>query len=81
VEFSNLQSPLAEWPQTWEPAVLGRGLLWEPGRFGDESPVRTTIAAAVGIPGKSLVEIDVIAYIYVRFLNQLFIVGKGAMGV
>mgnify|MGYP000948386062 CR=1 FL=1 len=33
------------------------------GRFGDEPPVHTTIAAAGGIPGKSLVEIDVIAYI------------------
>jgi 2-iminobutanoate/2-iminopropanoate deaminase len=33
------------------------------GRFGDTPPVRTTIAAAGGIPGKSLVEIDVIAYI------------------
>ena len=33
------------------------------GRFGDEPPVRTTIAAAGGIPGKSLVEIDVIACI------------------
>jgi len=33
------------------------------GRFGDEAPVRTTIAAVGGIPGKSLVEIDVIAYI------------------
>ena len=33
------------------------------GRFGDEPPVRTTIAAAGGIPGHSLVEIDVIAYI------------------
>jgi enamine deaminase RidA (YjgF/YER057c/UK114 family) len=33
------------------------------GRFGDEPPVRTTIAAAAGIPGNSLVEIDVIAYI------------------
>jgi enamine deaminase RidA (YjgF/YER057c/UK114 family) len=33
------------------------------GRFGDEPPVRTTIAAAGGIPGNSLVEIDVIAYI------------------
>ncbi|HVX67674.1 MAG TPA: RidA family protein [Bryobacteraceae bacterium] len=32
------------------------------GRFGEEPPVRTTIAAA-GVPGKSLVEIDVIAYI------------------
>jgi 2-iminobutanoate/2-iminopropanoate deaminase len=32
------------------------------GRFGDEPPVRTTIAAA-GLPGNSLVEIDVIAYI------------------
>lgn len=32
------------------------------GRFGPEPPVRTTIAAA-GIPGNSLVEIDVIAYI------------------
>ena len=32
------------------------------GRFGDEPPVRTTIAAA-WVPGDSLVEIDVIAYI------------------
>lgn len=32
------------------------------GRFGAEPPVRTTVAAA-GLPGKSLVEIDVIAYI------------------
>jgi 2-iminobutanoate/2-iminopropanoate deaminase len=32
-------------------------------RFGPEPPVRTTIAAAGGIPGNSLVEIDVIAYI------------------
>lgn len=32
------------------------------GRFGDEPPVRTTIAAA-WIPGNSLVEIDVVAYI------------------
>ena len=32
------------------------------GRFGDAPPVRTTIAAA-GVPGNSLVEIDVIAYI------------------
>ena len=33
------------------------------GRFGAEPPVRTTIAAAGGIPGNSLVEIDVIASI------------------
>jgi 2-iminobutanoate/2-iminopropanoate deaminase len=33
------------------------------GRFGSEPPVRTTIAAAGGIPGNSLVEIDCIAYI------------------
>jgi enamine deaminase RidA (YjgF/YER057c/UK114 family) len=33
------------------------------GRFGPEPPVRTTIAAAGGIPGNSRVEIDVIAYI------------------
>jgi enamine deaminase RidA (YjgF/YER057c/UK114 family) len=33
------------------------------GRFGAEPPVRTTIAAHAGIPGNSLVEIDVIAYI------------------
>jgi 2-iminobutanoate/2-iminopropanoate deaminase len=33
------------------------------GRFGEYPPVRTTIAAAGGIPGNSLVEIDVIAYI------------------
>jgi len=32
------------------------------GRFGENPPVRTTIAAA-GVPGNSLVEIDVIAYI------------------
>lgn len=32
------------------------------GRFGENPPVRTTIAAAGGIPGDSLVEIDVIAY-------------------
>ncbi len=32
------------------------------GRFGDDPPVRTTIAAAAGIPGDSLVEIDVIAF-------------------
>lgn len=32
------------------------------GRFGAEPPVRTTTAAA-GVPGKSLVEIDVIAFI------------------
>ena len=33
------------------------------GRWGSEPPVRTTIAAAGGIPGNSLVEIDVIACI------------------
>jgi 2-iminobutanoate/2-iminopropanoate deaminase len=33
------------------------------GTFGDEPPARTTIAAAGGIPGNSLVEIDVIACI------------------
>ena len=33
------------------------------GQFGENPPVRTTIAAAGGIPGNSLVEIDVIAYI------------------
>jgi 2-iminobutanoate/2-iminopropanoate deaminase len=33
------------------------------GSFGAEPPVRTTIAAAGGIPGNSLVEIDVIACI------------------
>jgi enamine deaminase RidA (YjgF/YER057c/UK114 family) len=33
------------------------------GRFGNEPGVRTTIAAAGGIPGNSLVEIDCIAYI------------------
>jgi len=33
------------------------------GRFGVEPGVRTTIAAAGGIPGNSLVEIDCIAYI------------------
>ncbi len=33
------------------------------GRFGPEPPVRTTIGAAGGIPGNSLVEIDCIAVI------------------
>ena len=33
------------------------------GRFGQEPPVRTTVAPAGGIPGDSLVEIDCIAYI------------------
>jgi 2-iminobutanoate/2-iminopropanoate deaminase len=33
------------------------------GRFGPDPPVRTTIAAAGGIPGNSLVEIDCIAYV------------------
>ena len=33
------------------------------GRFGDQPPVRTTVAPAGGIPGNSLVEMDVIAYI------------------
>jgi len=33
------------------------------GRFGENPPVRTTVAASGGIPGNSLVEIDVIAYI------------------
>lgn len=33
------------------------------GRFGPEPPVRTTVACASGIPGDSLVEMDVIAYI------------------
>ena len=33
------------------------------GRWGKIPPVRTTIAAAGGIPGDSLVEIDCIAYI------------------
>ncbi|MDQ6663359.1 MAG: RidA family protein [Acidobacteriota bacterium] len=33
------------------------------GRWGDNPPVRTTVAPAGGIPGGSLVEMDVIAYI------------------
>ena len=33
------------------------------GRFGANPPVRTTIAAYGGIPGNSLIEIDVIGYI------------------
>src|SRR5207245_11360103 len=33
------------------------------GRFGPEPGVRTTIAAAGGLPGNSLVEIDCIAYV------------------
>lgn len=33
------------------------------GRFGEAPPVRTTVACAGGIPGNSLVEMDVIAYI------------------
>ncbi len=32
------------------------------GKFGELPPVRTTIAAAAGIPGNSLVEIDCIAF-------------------
>src|SRR5579884_1589351 len=32
------------------------------GRFGDNPPVRTTVSVA-GVPGNSLVEMDVIAYI------------------
>jgi 2-iminobutanoate/2-iminopropanoate deaminase len=32
------------------------------GRFGDQPPVRTTVAVS-GVPGNSLVEMDVIAYI------------------
>ena len=32
------------------------------GRFGDKPPVRTTVAVG-GVPGASLVEIDVIAYV------------------
>jgi 2-iminobutanoate/2-iminopropanoate deaminase len=35
--------------------------VWQ-GKFGPEPPVRTTVSVA-GVPGKSLVEIDVIAYI------------------
>jgi enamine deaminase RidA (YjgF/YER057c/UK114 family) len=33
------------------------------GRFGDNPPVRTTVSPAGGVPGNSLVEMDVIAYI------------------
>lgn len=33
------------------------------GRFGENPPVRTTVAPAGGVPGNSLVEIDCIAYI------------------
>lgn len=33
------------------------------GRFGSVPPVRTTVSPAGGIPGNSLVEIDLIAYI------------------
>jgi 2-iminobutanoate/2-iminopropanoate deaminase len=36
------------------------------GRFGKNPPVRTTIAAAGGIPGNSLVEIDCIAAINLK---------------
>ena len=32
------------------------------GRFGDNPPVRTTVATFGGVPGDSLVEIDCIAY-------------------
>lgn len=32
------------------------------GRFGDNPPVRTTVAVFGGVPGDSLVEIDCIAY-------------------
>ena len=33
------------------------------GRFGTEPPARTTVSPAGGLPGKGLIEIDVIAYI------------------
>jgi len=33
------------------------------GRFGEQPPVRTTVSPAGGVPGNSLVEMDVIAYI------------------
>lgn len=33
------------------------------GRWGDNPPVRTTVSPAGGVPGNSLVEMDVIAYI------------------
>jgi enamine deaminase RidA (YjgF/YER057c/UK114 family) len=33
------------------------------GRFGDEPPVRTTVAPMGGLPGETTVEIDCIAYI------------------
>jgi 2-iminobutanoate/2-iminopropanoate deaminase len=33
------------------------------GKWGSVPPVRTTVAPAGGIPGDSLVEIDLIAYI------------------
>jgi len=33
------------------------------GRFGENPPARTTVAPAGGLPGGSLVEIDVIAFI------------------
>lgn len=33
------------------------------GRFGENPPVRTTVSPAGGVPGNSLVEMDVIAYI------------------
>jgi enamine deaminase RidA (YjgF/YER057c/UK114 family) len=33
------------------------------GRFGDNPPVRTTVAPMGGVPGNSLVEIDCIAYL------------------
>jgi 2-iminobutanoate/2-iminopropanoate deaminase len=33
------------------------------GRFGENPPVRTTVAPMGGVPGNSLVEIDCIAYI------------------
>ncbi len=32
------------------------------GRFGENPPVRTTVATYGGVPGNSLVEIDVIAF-------------------
>jgi 2-iminobutanoate/2-iminopropanoate deaminase len=31
--------------------------------WGDVPPVRTTVSPAAGIPGNSLIEIDMIAYI------------------
>jgi enamine deaminase RidA (YjgF/YER057c/UK114 family) len=42
-------------------ALRAARMIWKRS-FGEEPPVRTTVSVA-GLPGNSLVEIDVIAYV------------------